>query len=147
MATPLTRSNVEVLPETERPVTRDPNAGVSVFVPSGQSSVEPTKPRGWKTYGAIAVCLLLLVGVLASWPWLKERFWQSKPLDPVEQVAKSYLDALIRQDKDEAQRLGTVEEPPAISSAGAYYDQVVKQDGRWLFKHRRIDRYIAPGRS
>jgi uncharacterized protein (TIGR02246 family) len=32
---------------------------------------------------------------------------------------------------------------PAISSAGAYFDHVVKQHGRWLFKHRRIDRYIA----
>lgn len=34
---------------------------------------------------------------------------------------------------------------PGISSGGAYFDQVVKQDGRWLFKHRRIDRFIADG--
>lgn len=34
---------------------------------------------------------------------------------------------------------------PAISSAGAYHDHVVKQDGGWLFRHRRIDRYVAAG--
>lgn len=34
---------------------------------------------------------------------------------------------------------------PAISSGGAYRDQVVKQDGRWFFKYRKIDRYIAEG--
>jgi uncharacterized protein (TIGR02246 family) len=34
---------------------------------------------------------------------------------------------------------------PGISSGGAYVDHVVKQNGRWLFKFRRIDRYIAEG--
>ncbi len=33
-------------------------------------------------------------------------------------------------------------EGPAIGSGGAYFDHVVKQDGRWLFRHRRIDRYV-----
>jgi hypothetical protein len=36
-------------------------------------------------------------------------------------------------------------EGPKIGSAGAYRDQVVKRDGRWLFEYRKIDRYIAPG--
>lgn len=31
---------------------------------------------------------------------------------------------------------------PVIGSGGGYFDQVVKQDGRWLFRHRRIDRFI-----
>jgi uncharacterized protein (TIGR02246 family) len=31
---------------------------------------------------------------------------------------------------------------PAIASGGAYEDRLAKVDGRWLFKHRRIDRYI-----
>lgn len=31
---------------------------------------------------------------------------------------------------------------PAIGSGGAYYDRLVKADGRWYFKHRRIDRFI-----
>jgi hypothetical protein len=32
---------------------------------------------------------------------------------------------------------------PVIGSGGAYHDRMVKQDGRWFFAHRRIDRYIA----
>ena len=34
---------------------------------------------------------------------------------------------------------------PEIGSAGAYQDQVVKQDGQWLFRYRKIDRFIAEG--
>lgn len=34
---------------------------------------------------------------------------------------------------------------PAIGSGGAYFDHVVKQDGQWLFRHRRIDRFIKEG--
>ncbi len=31
---------------------------------------------------------------------------------------------------------------PEIGSGGGYYDQVVKIGGQWLFRHRRIDRFI-----
>ena len=34
---------------------------------------------------------------------------------------------------------------PRIGSAGAYRDQVVKLDGKWLFQYRKIDRFIAEG--
>jgi uncharacterized protein (TIGR02246 family) len=34
---------------------------------------------------------------------------------------------------------------PTISSGGAYADRMVKQDGRWYFSYRKIDRYIADG--
>jgi uncharacterized protein (TIGR02246 family) len=34
---------------------------------------------------------------------------------------------------------------PKIGSAGAYADQMVKRDGRWYFRYRKIDRYIAEG--
>ena len=34
---------------------------------------------------------------------------------------------------------------PAISSGGAYFDEIVRQGGRWLFQHRRIDRFIVEG--
>jgi len=34
---------------------------------------------------------------------------------------------------------------PKVGSAGAYYDQMVKLNGRWFFKYRKIDRYIADG--
>jgi hypothetical protein len=31
---------------------------------------------------------------------------------------------------------------PRIGSAGSYSDDVVKQDGRWMFGYRKIDRFI-----
>jgi uncharacterized protein (TIGR02246 family) len=36
-------------------------------------------------------------------------------------------------------------EGPKIGSGGAYRDQVVKHDGRWLFRYRKIDRFLADG--
>ena len=32
---------------------------------------------------------------------------------------------------------------PKIGSGGGYADQMVKQQGRWLFRYRKIDRFIA----
>ena len=32
---------------------------------------------------------------------------------------------------------------PKIGSGGGYADQMVKQDGAWRFRHRKIDRFIA----
>jgi hypothetical protein len=34
---------------------------------------------------------------------------------------------------------------PKIGSGGAYQDQVAKQDGKWLFRYRKIDRFLADG--
>ena len=34
-------------------------------------------------------------------------------------------------------------EGPKIGSGGGYLDQMVKQNGRWLFRYRKIDRFIA----
>ena len=35
-------------------------------------------------------------------------------------------------------------EGPKVGSGGAYHDELVKEGGRWLFHHRKIDRFIAP---
>ena len=32
---------------------------------------------------------------------------------------------------------------PRIGSGGAYLDEMVRMDGRWLFRYRKIDRFIA----
>ena len=32
---------------------------------------------------------------------------------------------------------------PKIGSGGGYADQMVKEGGRWLFRYRKIDRFIA----
>jgi hypothetical protein len=34
-------------------------------------------------------------------------------------------------------------EGPKIGSGGAYADRMVKQNGAWLFRYRKIDRFIA----
>jgi SnoaL-like protein len=33
---------------------------------------------------------------------------------------------------------------PKIGSGGAYRDELVKEGGQWLFRYRKIDRFIAP---
>jgi SnoaL-like protein len=33
---------------------------------------------------------------------------------------------------------------PKIGSGGAYHDELVKEHGQWLFRYRKIDRFIAP---
>ena len=33
---------------------------------------------------------------------------------------------------------------PRIGSGGAYLDEMVSADGRWLFRYRKIDRFIVP---
>jgi hypothetical protein len=33
---------------------------------------------------------------------------------------------------------------PKIGSGGAYHDELVKQQEQWLFRYRKIDRFIAP---
>jgi hypothetical protein len=35
-------------------------------------------------------------------------------------------------------------EGPKIGSGGAYRDELVKEHGAWLFRYRKIDRFIAP---
>jgi hypothetical protein len=32
---------------------------------------------------------------------------------------------------------------PKIGSGGGYADEMVKQNGQWLFRYRKIDRFIA----
>ncbi len=34
---------------------------------------------------------------------------------------------------------------PHIGSAGGYEDEVVRQNGQWLIRYRKIDRFIADG--
>ena len=35
-------------------------------------------------------------------------------------------------------------EGPKIGSGGGYHDELVKEHGQWLFRYRKIDRFIAP---
>ena len=38
-------------------------------------------------------------------------------------------------------------EGPKIGSGGGYADEMVKQNDEWLFRHRKIDRFIATGKE
>ena len=59
---------------------------------------------------------------------------------------------VIRLDGDRARvriqldRRAELRFGPVLSSAGGYADEMVKQDGRWLFHYRKIDRFIAAGK-
>jgi len=59
---------------------------------------------------------------------------------------------VIRLDGDRAQvrsnwiMVHNTDAGPAISSAGGYTDDMVKQHGRWLFRYRKIDRSVAAGK-
>ena len=33
---------------------------------------------------------------------------------------------------------------PEIGSSGSYQDELIKEHGQWLFRYRKIDRFIAP---
>jgi uncharacterized protein (TIGR02246 family) len=35
-------------------------------------------------------------------------------------------------------------EGPKVGSGGAYRDELMKEHGQWLFRYRKIDRFIAP---
>ena len=35
-------------------------------------------------------------------------------------------------------------EGPEIGSSGSYQDELIKEHGQWLFRYRKIDRFIAP---
>lgn len=112
----------------------------SVFVPSAQA--KERKSRRWQWTGLALVAALAVGAVIAMvyWPRLKP-----KPKDAVETVAANYLDALVKQDEETIQRLGTVEEPPGIGSHRDVYhqkgrDRQIKGSFRTLAAlHRKID--------
>jgi hypothetical protein len=91
----------------------DVAAGPSVFLPSPQARSAPG--RRWHLYvlAILGLAACVAAGMVVAWPRLNPR-----RLDPVERVAESYLKALASQDSETIKRLGTVDEPPAIRSAG-----------------------------
>jgi hypothetical protein len=86
----------------------------TVFVPAPPS---PQRGRRWPWFllGFLTVVAIAAVAVMVAWPRLRPR---PRQLDQVERVAENYLKALADDDTAAARRLSTVDEPPAIRSAG-----------------------------
>jgi hypothetical protein len=61
--------------------------------------------------GIIGVGAVAAVGVMVAWPRVNPR-----RLDPVENVAESYLKALAKNDNEVARSISTIDEPPGIRS-------------------------------
>ena len=81
---------------------------------------DDNRPRR-RLIGPIVLVLLPLVilSVLVAWPrirGLKRPEAPRTPLDPVQAVASTYLEALVANDSLVLERLGTIVEPPAIRS-------------------------------
>jgi hypothetical protein len=112
----------------------------SVFVPSEQAKERRSRRGWWIGLGLLSILAIGAVVAMVYWPRLKP-----KPRDAVEKVAADYLDALVRQDEEAAQKLGTVEEPPGIGSYRDVYHQKARDHQiRGSFAplaglHKRID--------
>jgi hypothetical protein len=83
----------------------------SVFFPAPDSAERPSRRWPWIGLGVVTLLAIVAVVVIVAWPRVNPR-----QLDSVERVADAYLQALVHNDAESARRLGTVEEPPGISS-------------------------------
>jgi 3-phenylpropionate/cinnamic acid dioxygenase small subunit len=54
------------------------------------------------------------------------------------------LDGALGQVRSNWMVLQNGPQGPRVGSGGAYIDEMVRADGRWLFRYRKIDRFIAP---
>ncbi len=97
--------------ESEPRRTNPRDEARSVFVPSGEPPVRRSHRLWWILLSLFGLGALGAVAVMVAWPRINPR-----RLDPVEQVAESYLKALAQNDAETARRLATIEEPPGIRS-------------------------------
>ena len=88
-------------------------AGPSVFLPSPQARALPGRRWHFYVLAVLGLAACLAAGIVVAWPRVNPR-----RLDPVERVAENYLKALASEDSETIKRLGTIDEPPAIRSAG-----------------------------
>ncbi len=99
-----------------------PAATESTFVPSEEAVERRSRRWQWIGLSLLAILATGAVVVMVYWPRLKPK---PRVLDEVEHVAKSYLDALVRQDEESARKLSTIDEPPAIRSVRSFAHQKV----------------------
>lgn len=83
----------------------------AVFVPSADARGRRSQRLWWILLGIIGIGAVGAVGVMVAWPRVNPR-----RLDPVENVAESYLKALAKNDNEVARTMSTIDEPPGIRS-------------------------------
>ncbi|MGO9600568.1 MAG: hypothetical protein ACLP7Q_21505 [Isosphaeraceae bacterium] len=93
----------------------------TVFVPSNESRGRTSRRRWMIALSSLAILLAGGVTALVLRPWYRPR-----STDPVERVAESYLDALIKGDAVSQRTLSTIDEPPAIRS----YQKILRDHAR-----------------
>jgi len=76
---------------------------------------------------------------------LRERAEQPRPsaIHLVTNIAIA-LDGTRAQVRSNWTTVQNSPEGPRIGSGGGYKDEMVKEGGSWLFRYRKIDRFIAP---
>lgn len=107
----------------------------SVYVPSDSARGKSTRRKVMTALALLSVLASVGVGVAVAWPSVM-RWWKPVPPDPVEYVARNYLQSLIDKDKEASAKLGTVDLPPAVRS---FRD--VKRDSRY---NRRLKGTFGP---
>src|SRR5436190_14016305 len=76
---------------------------------------------------------------------LRERAQEPRPraVHLVTNIAIA-LDGVRAEIRSNWTLVQTSPQGPKIGSGGAYYDEMAKEGGNWLFRYCRIDRFIAP---
>jgi DNA-directed RNA polymerase subunit RPC12/RpoP len=112
--------HVEPMLQRIKPVTPPPPGKTSVFIAKdkkakGREDKEPTSKAVW---AAMILLPVLLIGGFIAWPAIRD-WLDPRPKTIVEGAAYDYLMALKKGDETEINRLGVVQEPPAIRSFAA----------------------------
>ena len=141
----------QVVPATVLPSPSEATAGAeTAWVARDEPADDDEERPRRRLLGPVILVLLPLVvlSVLVAWPRIRSLVRPEPPKaprDPVEQVATTYLEALVANDPLVLNRLGTIAEPPAIRSFGSpRRDRGGDRDVRGSFApiaalHARID--------
>ena len=140
----------QVVPTTVLASPTEATAGAEATVWVARDDPQDDERPRRRLLGPIVLVLLPLVvlSLLVAWPRIRglgRPEAPKTPRDPVEQVATTYLEALVAGNPLVLDQLGTIAEPPAIRSFGSpRHDQGADRDVRGSFApiaalHARID--------
>jgi 3-phenylpropionate/cinnamic acid dioxygenase small subunit len=101
-----------------------------------------TEDGTWDTAFGRATCRAAIAELALS---LRERAEQPRPraVHLVTNIAIA-LDGAHARVRSNWMVMQNSPQGPRIGSGGAYIDEMVRTDGGWLLRYRKIDRFIAP---